>query len=331
MSSRVAEQAQRLSRKRIPYVEEYYDQLHYEADPLGGYCLRGNQKLPHVTINRDGYRGHPFSGAETILLLGDSVTFGVGASGDSQRFAAFLSEAGRRPVADASVRAYRVAQHFLELPRLLKQLPQTQHIILWFGYADLLYWASSGRSVEGTFQFEHKYAARAAQGSRVGRWLRRLRFVQPHLEERPRKIGDLSALVDQMVMHVRAIQDICRARNITLDLLIQPFIRSRPADQTLRIIADGYDEKTLTKCGVGWYEASHRFLEELLTRLRTLNSEGLLDMQERVGEADFLDQVHLKETSLSRLARELIAGNHLSFPKYSKQPYQEECVPWNNH
>src|SRR3990167_5032993 len=79
-----------MCRARIPYSEEYYDMLAYEAGRDGNFRLRPKQQLQHVTVNKYGYRGKSWSGQETILLLGDSVKFGVRAASDEVTFARFL-------------------------------------------------------------------------------------------------------------------------------------------------------------------------------------------------------------------------------------------------
>lgn len=328
------------SRQRIPNVEEYYDQLRYETDPLGGYRLCRNQRLEHVTINQFGYRGRPFTGQETVLLLGDSVTFGVGASGDDARFACFLEQATGLPVADASVRAYRVCQQYLELPRLLERLGRIEHVLLWFGYADLLFWVISGGSIEGTFQLEHKYAAQGSEtevSHRVLRLLRLGRHVglnwvrdRAQRETRPREAGSLKELVAQMTVYIQAIRDLVRSRGITLHLLIQPFIRIRPSDPALRAITDDYDERSQRKCAMGWYEASAQFISDLQTSLKNLTGVNLMDTQSLVAEVDFLDQVHLKEEALKQLAERLVKENRFSFSTSTAHQPIEESSPWTS-
>ncbi len=51
-----------LVRSRIPFAEEYYDLLSYEASPFGGYRLCPNQQQPHLKINSLGFRGADFTG-----------------------------------------------------------------------------------------------------------------------------------------------------------------------------------------------------------------------------------------------------------------------------
>ncbi|MBI3321179.1 MAG: hypothetical protein HYZ91_02800 [Candidatus Omnitrophica bacterium] len=307
-----------LSRVRIPHVEEYYDQLAYELDPVGVYRLCQNQRLPHVTINEEGYRGKRFSGNETIILLGDSVTFGIGASNDEAVLARFLEAASGEPVADASVRAYRVFQQYAQLPRLLERLPRTRRVLLWCGFADLSYWVMTGGCVEGAFQLEWKYRANAA-GARAAAsgWRRRLRTpqlcerIQRVLVGRPTKVAaretaSLEALVAHVATYVIGIRDVCAARGIAITTVLQPFIRQRPTDAELRRIIDLCDQKTLEKCGQGWYVLAPQFVERFQ---RALTERGLLDLidcQAFVSEADFFDQAHLREAALQRIAARLV-------------------------
>lgn len=322
MSGQQRENIDERARTRVPHVEEYYDLLRYEVDPLGAFRLSRNQSLPHVTVNQYGYRGRPLSGSETVLLLGDSVTFGVGASSDRNCFSRFLEGCLGQPVADASVRAYRVFQHFVQLPRLLDQLPRLRFAVLWCGYADLLYWASTGGCIEGAFQFERKYQnmvrnslpwpvtkligamlARRAQG----RWFRT--FIEP--ETRARETGSLSDLVQHVVTYIRAMRDLCAARGIGVHVLVQPFMRTQPDDSELRAIADFYNERVLEKCGISWYESVPVFVGELLGSLEQQECIDVLDCQSLVSEGDFLDQVHLRERSLERLAQQLVSDHRL--------------------
>lgn len=305
-----------LTRYRIPYFQEYYDLLRYEVDPLGGFRLCRNQHLPHVTVNQNGFRGKPFNGTETILMLGDSVTFGVGASGDEACFSRFLETRVGQPVADSSVRAYRVCQQFAQLPRLFTVLPRVCHVVLWCGFADLLFWATTGGCVEGAFQFERKYAIppKGIQSSRVLNRIfslvraaeRRLIRAKSDVESRAREYGSLSDLVRHMVMYIGVIRDLCLARKINLHVLVQPFIRTRPSDVELRTITDFYNERIRSKCGVSWYEAAPNFVEELVTTLVQHEGIDTIDCQSFVSETDFLDQVHLQEKSLELLARKLV-------------------------
>ena len=293
-----------LTRARIPLVEEYYDLLEYETDPLGGYRLRRNQRLPHVTINENGYRGKPWSGSETTLLLGDSVTFGVGASSDQACFARFLEAVSQQPTADASVRAYRVFQHYGRLPTLLQQLPRLQQAFLWCGYADLLFWVVSGGSIEGAFHFGQRYAPGSPRAGIPAYWMR---FLQKVHRSRPSvsnsETGTLEELVAQMMTHVHAMRDLFAARGIAFGVLLQPFIRTRPEEPQLQFILDGYDQKARQRCGAGWYDLSARFIDLFRAELEQIDPDRWIDCQSFVTESDFLDQVHLKEKSAEKIAR----------------------------
>lgn len=311
------------SRERILHVEEYYDLLAYEIDPLGGYRLRRNQQLPHITINRYGYRGDTIAGSERILLLGDSVTFGVGASNNHSRFPRFLEAYVGEPIADASVRAYRVCQHYAQLPRLLELLPQVKLVLLWCGYADLLFWARTGGCVEGAFQFEWKYASQSrsrATSSRLLRLLERANWFavgskgdHAGAEERARETGTIDDLITHLSTYIRAIRDICSSRAINMDVLIQPFLRSRPTDSFLQALADEYNDKTREKCGRGWYEISLEFVNGLLAAL-TDQGFHCIDCQALISETDYLDQVHIREEALDGLAMRLVQDRLLRIP-----------------
>ncbi len=305
-----------VARRRVLHAEEYYDRLEYELDPLGGYRLRRNQRLPHITINGQGFRGEPFTGEEPVLLLGDSVTFGVGAGGDEERFSRFLSQAIGRPVADASVRAYRVFQQYGQLPSLLERLPRVRWVIVWFGYADLLFWMLSGGCVEGAFQFEKKYGASSGQsnGSLPG-WSRLARLLGVPAssgrfgkEDRARETGSVEDLAAHVALYLQAIRDLCGARGIEVRNLLQPFVRRPPQEEELKFLADSYDEKSKQRCGVGWYEASDRFTRALQKGNGEGRSPRILDCQGLVTEEIFLDQVHLKVGGLERLASRLAEG-----------------------
>ncbi|MBI3616110.1 MAG: hypothetical protein HY211_06305 [Candidatus Omnitrophica bacterium] len=295
-----------LTRARIPHVEEYYDLLEYETAPLGGYRLRRNQRLPHVTINENGYRGKPLSGSETILLLGDSVTFGVGASSDHACFSRFLEAVSQQPTADASVRAYRVSQHYGRLPILLQQLPMLQQVFLWCGYVDLVFWVISGGSIEGAFHFGQKYAAGSSRVGISAYWMRFLQKVhrgRPAVSNSEPEAGTLEELVTQVMTHIRAIRDLLTARGIDFSVLLQPFIRTRPKEPQLQFILDGYDQKAREKFGTGWYDLSDRFIDLFRSELQQNVPDHWVDCQSFVTESDFLDQVHLKEGAAEKIAR----------------------------
>lgn len=298
-----------LSRARVPHVKEYYDLLCYEPDPVAGFRLHRNQRLPHVTINEDGYRGRSLSGLETILVMGDSVTFGVGASSDEACFARFLEAFAEEPTADASVRAYRVFQHFGRLPVLLHRLRSLRQVLLWCGYADLLFWVISGGSVEGAFQLAQKYGpASSIPAGGFSRWCMRLGWMGFRRPRSSAPSGDratLGELVAQMMTYIRAIEDLLSRRGIRFTLLLQPFVRSRPKEPSLRLILDGYDEKARNRCGAGWYELSSRFLCLLEQELERELPHSWVDCQSLVSEADFLDQVHLREPAVERIAERL--------------------------
>ncbi len=292
-----------LVRSRITYAGEYYDLLKYEVDPLGGYRLCRSQRLPHITVNDLGYRGRNFTKAERILLLGDSVTFGVGASGDDHCFARFLERETGQLVADASVRAYRTFQHFAQLPRLVALLPNITFVILWIGYADLLYWTTTGGCLDGAFQFERKYGVRSADASLLSKCaLAILNRFNSSNENRACDKGTLEDLSRQIAMYVRAIAHLCRAQQSELRVLIQPFVRSRPLDPDLRGITDYYSAKTEAKCGLSWYDLAGRYVSSLSREFTGIEGIQHTDLQRYVSETDFLDQVHLREGSLQSMA-----------------------------
>jgi lysophospholipase L1-like esterase len=292
--------AEQLSRSRIPFADEYYDRLVYERDTLGRFRIKPNQKLPHLSINALGYRGALFTGQETTLLLGDSVTFGIGAANDEARFARFWEQAANESIADASVRAYRVSQHYIQLPALLEQLPNLKRVAVWCGFADLLYWAIYSGRIDGTFQMDIKYSG----VPRWKRWLTRFSKTSAQPISATPVEGDIPALARYMGRYLHAIYDLCRARNIAVQILLQPFIREQPKDETLRSITDYYDQSTQTKCGLGWYDAAQKLMTELKTGAQQ-RGIPLTDLQTWVDESDFFDQVHLKEAAHQRLAQKL--------------------------
>lgn len=247
----------------IPHREEYYALLKYEPDALGGYRLQPNQRLPHITINSRGYRGQEFVGDERILILGDSVTFGVGADSDDHVFARYLATSSRLPVADASVRAYRVSQHFAQLPNLLASLPKLDTVILWFGYCDILYWKTSGGCIDGTFQFDQH---RNTPMARIMQWI--------NGSARTRQTGT----IDELVAYIKPYYDGIRAMVGTKRRfipLLQPWFR------------DEQDIEYLVKLQKG--------LRSSIGFPRDLHSCAQPD--------DLLDEVHLKQEAMERLAQ----------------------------
>lgn len=304
------------SRLQIPFVEEYYDQLVYEADPLGGYRLSSGQQLPHIRVNSYGYRGREFTGCESILLFGDSVTFGVGASSDDACFARFLEDTMSEPVADASMRAYRVYQHFMHLPHLLTVVPRVRRLVLWCGYADVIHWVISGRRIEGMLDLHRKYGGgqrSLAESTRLRRIvvtavrqlshgaLRQLDgSSMNHL-----RTGCVEELVSFMGLYIATMRDICTARGITFHVLLQPFIRIPPVRTELRIVVDGYNRKAKERCGQSWYEVAPAFVEAFKEEMARWKIRSWVDCQGWVAEHDFFDQVHLREEALQGIAHVL--------------------------
>jgi hypothetical protein len=298
--------------RRVPFAEEYYRRLAYEPDGYGRYRLKPNQLLPHVFINEQGYRGSPFTGSESILLLGDSVTFGVGAPSDDDCFSRFLEQATGQQVADASVRAYRLFQHYGQLPKLLGMLPRIRTVLIWFGYADLLYWAIHGGQVEGAFGLESPtgWSQSRALWNRIRSGLGALRTRReaprestPDSTEAHRR---LSKLVEHIRLYAAAMSDLCRVRGKGLGLLIQPFVRRPPDADDLRQWMDLSNAKVASKCGMDWYAACASFLDLLEPALSSATKIHPIDCQSIVTETDFLDQVHLRPGSLRRIAQTLL-------------------------
>ena len=298
-----------LTHRRIPFAAEYYDRLKYETDQLGGYRLVPNQQLPHITINERGFRGPVFTGQERYLLLGDSVTFGIGAESDNMVFSRFLERAAGAPVADASLRAYRVSQHLSQLPGLIQLVPRIQGVVLWAGFADLLYWVTSGGKTRGAFQFNLKYAARPAWENELRSWLSPNRFKKIlGFGKNASAVEPLEKLVEVVSDAVLSIEKFCVERNIRFLFLVQPFVRrSAPKDAELDEILQECDRKTKEKCGVSWYAASEDFVKGLQDRLKGRTRDGLIDCQSFVDDADFLDQVHLRASALEKIAGRITA------------------------
>ncbi|MBI4355006.1 MAG: hypothetical protein HY597_00965 [Candidatus Omnitrophica bacterium] len=306
---------ERLNRARIPHADEYYDRLQYEHDPYAGYRLRPNQHLPHITINADGFRGRPWRGDETTLLFGDSVTFGVGASGDDACFARFLERRLGTPVADASVRAYRIGQHFSRLPALCERLPHLQRVVLWGGYLDLLFWVITGGRLDGAFQFAEKHGPTQGWGAVVARWHHRLRLTAPYqvlrgvVRARHPAVREpalsIEALADHVVAYVQAMHGLCVARKVGFSFLLQPFVHARPQAPDLQRLTDAHDAQAQRKCGRSWYESAARYVGALQALLKRDGTIHWTDCQAWIAEEDLLDQVHLREQAVSRLATQV--------------------------
>ncbi|MBI3332871.1 MAG: SGNH/GDSL hydrolase family protein [Candidatus Omnitrophica bacterium] len=295
--------------RAIPFEREYYGSLRYERDPAGGYRLRPGQRLPHVTINQWGYRGRPWRGTERVLLLGDSVTFGVGATSDEARFSRYLELSTGEPVADASVRAYRVFQHYRQMPLLMERLPRLERVVVWFGYADLLFWVISGGRVEGTFRLEERRGPlqllrrAAAAGKKL--------FRVGSAASSTGKAG-LEDLTDHMVIFLAAMRDLLAVRQISMLLLIQPFLRKEPVAPHLKARLHLHDRKIRQRFGRGWVDLSEAFVRLLTEGLERGRFDHWIDCQPLVCESDFLDEVHLREASMERMAGVLAKDQILS-------------------
>lgn len=113
-----------------------------------GYRLRpkfvGNAYASHVTTNPQGFRGtelHAKPGDRLIIALGDSCTFGFGASDDEHTYPAQLEELFRQsgePVAvvNAGVVGYSSWQAYQFFKRdLVKLKPRT--VLIYVGWNDM--------------------------------------------------------------------------------------------------------------------------------------------------------------------------------------------------
>jgi hypothetical protein len=132
------------------------------------------------------------------------------------------------------------------------------------------------------------------------RVLERLAFSDR--EHRICRKGDVGDLAQHVALYVRSIHSLCAVQGAGLTTVIQPFIRTRPADDKLRIICDFYDTKTASKCPSGWYDLSPGYVDLLMSALRQIDGVSTIDLQQEVSESDFLDQVHLREDAMRRLA-----------------------------
>src|SRR5262245_44128847 len=84
--------------------------LGWEPRPGARYCEAGHC----ASVNGEGYRGEAVAAAPGVLMLGDSITFGLDVD-DEQTFSALMAKALPAPVVNFAVQGYGPDQSLIRL------------------------------------------------------------------------------------------------------------------------------------------------------------------------------------------------------------------------
>jgi hypothetical protein len=199
------------------------------------------------------------------------------------------------------------------LPDLLARLPGIECVVLWGGFADLLYWVTSGGKTDGMFKFNKTYARRSAWENKLRSILspKKFKALWRRSAADHSSVEPLQTLSDKVADAILNIEALCSDRRIKFIFLLQPFVRqSAWTDPALAEIAAECDKKAVLKCGVSWCGAAVDFVRQLQRRLAGKLRYGFVDCQNFVTEFDFFDQVHLTSAALKKIA-ETVATSDL--------------------
>jgi hypothetical protein len=114
----------------------------FERDELRGVRLspgsatqvgRRGERVTHVRVNRDGYRGPewPAPARDEVLIVGDSLSFGLGVEEDEALAARLHQASPATPVLDASVPTYGPPEYLITMEQTLaRRSPKTVVVVL---------------------------------------------------------------------------------------------------------------------------------------------------------------------------------------------------------
>ncbi len=309
-----------LLREVIPGYGLFYQELPYRYDA----AFFGRRPIPGTSfagceVGPQGFRLRPslteISGGYRVLL-GDSVTFGVGILDPRQLLSSQIEQRTQVPILDLSTRANRIEQQVLVLfNHLTTQQYPIRDVYLWAGYADLLWWLLSGGCKFGHFGIEPPalglrdlllFSAKRRLGLQKNRPGGRS-FYWKKAEWSPE---DLPSFATYLAGLCGAIAMTCKGLNANFRLLIQP-MQLEPGgnlDPRSRLYCDQRSEWVRKEMGHG-----KDGFESLASLFRTHFMKELdrraipyWDMQPCVSPDDFFDQVHLKPSGHAKVA-DLIA------------------------
>jgi len=297
----------------------FYQKLVYRYDPaFFGRRPIPNQKFDSIEIDAEGFRKRQGldwkNKSEYCLLLGDSVTFGVGVLDATKLLSSRLENILKIPVLDLSTRAFRVEQQLLILAKHLAAHPRPSRLYLWAGYCDLLWWILSGGCIHGHFGIDTDVP------SQTNKLMRRLKQLTKkkndkshtsywkHPQWQPCKLDKFS---EYYANQVELISRLCQSLGIRFQFLFQPMQMSphECSNPKIRQYCESRSSWILKNTGLNFEQTVlnyRRFTFEILTK----KGIQFLDCQELVNPSDFYDQVHLRPESFHYLA-DKIALSHI--------------------
>ena len=298
-------------------------------DPFVGYMTAPGQSVGYATTNALGFRGPEWTrksrAQRRVIVLGGSLVFGQGASGDdrvlSARLEARLRDAGRDvEVLNAGVIGHSATQELILLTtKLLDYQPDV--IVVVDGWNDF-YFAGVlpegvDRLVPPTFlEFDELLGRTRESGLNILRASAAVRWVERRLDVRrrraaPRTFVGYSDNADAAVATYRTMIErvilVARAAGVRTVIAPQPEIMHRggeipAAEQALRVDAEPSGYAALSK-------ATYRRFVDAACAVATAERIGFVDLTgifDDVAETVFVDQVHLNDRGCDLLAASLV-------------------------
>ena len=146
---------------RYPIVRqmEIYDNLGIQWIPFMMYFHKGNFQSEYVNTDKKGFRKNVDSSGNYIelekiqgspinLLVGNSTAFGVGATKDSKTLSSCLSKITNKIWLNWGGRAFTSTQEFIMFSLFHQKFKSINHVILFTGINDLVYFSSANKYSE---------------------------------------------------------------------------------------------------------------------------------------------------------------------------------------
>jgi hypothetical protein len=307
-----------LLREVIPGFETFYEKIPYVHDPayFGRRAVSGS--FLGIEIDAEGFRVRPNSlpsrNTRSDLLLGDSVTFGVGILDSKHLLSSRLEVLQNKPVLDLSSRAFRIEQQSLVLLNFLAQKTERfERVLLWGGYVDLLWWLLSGGCQKGYFGIEglpakkSTFFVRAARRLLKGKTQASGRAVYwKKAEWRP---AGLEEFARYLAGQISAIASMAKGSGSEFLFLLQPMqlepdAHPDPACRQYYAQRNQWIKEHAGDGVHGFEDLAAQFRAHLLAELGR-RAVKWIDTQALVEPQDFYDQVHLKPAGLEKIAAKL--------------------------
>lgn len=317
--------------KALPEIGHFYSQLKYRYDPaLFGRIPQANQKLGFCDVDAYGLRSHPnfsASSSPSVLVVGDSVTFGVGITDPKNLMTYRLQSLLNCNVINLSYRAFRIEQQLLSLTRFCARMnsPRVKHVVLWGGYCDLLWWLLNSGCQLGHFGIPKHWLESAASGT--SEILRKI-FSDSFI----RKLEDIwtsgrasaktwqqtywipcpiSELISAIIVQIEAISAFTNSFGADFLFVLQPILLEPDRSKSSATITYCKSRSSAIRAGIGkgtkgFEDFAFEFRQIIIDEL-VKHKISFLDAQNVVQPEEFFDQVHLNPDAHSKLAQTLAA------------------------